>query len=174
MDALLDSGASARAQEIWEALGYAPLNGIVNPDFGEPRIGHGFDWRLLAPPGVTHVALDTPAAHRIVMNGQQPESCELLRQYVAMQPGRRYTLKWESRTTGFAQATGLEWKLAGQRGALPASQDWTPGEMKLPKVGQAISSSPVFLALTYQRPAGEVRAEGHVELRHVTLSEAPQ
>jgi hypothetical protein len=170
MDAFLDSGAGEGAQKIWEGMGYPAPAGIVNPDFEEPRLGHGFDWRLLSPGGVTHVALDTPAAHRIVMNGQQSESCELLRQYVILQAGRRYALRWESRTTGFPVATGLEWKLEGKPGALHASEDWTHGEMT---VGEA-SAPLALLSLTYQRPLGEVRAEGQVELRHVTLTEIPQ
>ncbi len=62
--------------------------GLLNPDFGPPRVGHGFDWRLAQNPGVTHVSLDTPPAHRILFSGKQPESCELLRQYVGIRPGR--------------------------------------------------------------------------------------
>jgi hypothetical protein len=168
MDTLLDAGEVAGAREVWEALGYPAPRGIVGADFEAPRIGHGFDWRFLTVAGVTHVDLDTPAAHRIVMNGQQPEACELLRQYVMLQTGRRYTLRWESRTNGFPAATGLEWRLAGQRGVLKASEDWNSGEMRL--VGSANS----WLSLDYQRPVGEVRAEGRVELRHVTLMESPE
>jgi hypothetical protein len=168
MDALLESGSSSAAADIWEALGFPPPTGVVSSDFDAPRIGHGFDWRLLAAPGVTHVALDSPPAHRIVMNGQQPESCEFLRQYLAVKSGR-YILRWESRTAGYPSVAGLEWKLAGQRGALIASQDWTPRQMTV-TVGQATA----VLSLTYQRPQGQVRAEGQLELRHVTLTEAPQ
>jgi hypothetical protein len=169
MDALLEAGSASDAREIWEALGYPRPAGIVSPDFDAPRIGHGFDWRFLAVAGVTHVVLDSPPAHRVVLRGQEPESCELLRQYVLLQPGRRYVLRWESRTAGFPRATGLAWNLAGQHGALLATQDWSPGQI----VGQAISS-PAILSLTYQRPQGEVRAEGQLELRHVTLTETAQ
>jgi len=172
MDALLDAGEAAKAREIWVALGFAAPSGIVSADFDAPRLGHGFDWRLLTVPGVTHVELDTPAALRIVTSGQQPEACELLRQYVIVQAGAKYVLRWEARTNGFPMATGLEWRLGGAHGAVGASADWSPGEMRV--VGAAGIVSLGVVSLNYQRPSGEVRAEGQVELRHVTLTEVAQ
>jgi hypothetical protein len=169
MDALLDKGQAAEARQVWEAAGFAAPRGIVSADFHAPgggHFGHGFDWRFATVAGVTHVDLETPPAHRIVMNGQQPEECELLRQFVMLTAGRRYRLTWESRTNGFPAATGVEWKLAGQRGAIRASADWSAGEMSL--TGQATLA---VLTLEYRRPVGEVRAEGQVELRHVALRE---
>jgi len=165
MDVLLDAGEAAKAREIWIALGYPGPAGLVGADFNAPRLGHGFDWRLLTVPGVTHVELDTPPALRIVMSGQQPEACELLRQYVILQAGRKYVLRWESRTNGFPAATGLEWRLGGAHGVVGASADWSPGKMGV------IGSAAGVVSLNYQRPSGEVRVEGQVELRHVTLTE---
>jgi hypothetical protein len=168
MDALLEAGEAAKARQVWVALGYAAPAGIVGTDFEAPRIGHGFDWRLLTVLGVTEVELDAPASLRIVMSGQEPETCELLRQFVIVKAGRKYVLRWEARTDGFPKATGLEWKLGAARGAVAASAEWSAGEMRVAGAEGAVVS------LGYQRPSGEVRVEGRVELRHVTLTETAE
>jgi hypothetical protein len=153
-DALLDAGDGAAALDMWTALSQP-----VNPDFDAPRIGHGFDWRVVSSTGVQHVS------NRIVFNGQQPESCELLRQFQHLQAGQPYVLRWEARTSGFPAQTGLEWRVTDQTGAVPSHEDWQPNEFRF----TARTDWPV-LSLNYQRPTGEPRAEGYVELRHVSLS----
>jgi len=163
MDALLKAGRREGARQIWLNLGYAdPAVLPINPDFGPPRIGHGFDWWLAPNPGVTHVALDNPPAHRIVFSGQQPESCELLRQYIGVHTGKRYLLRWESR----GAASGIAWRAGSQSSPLRAGGDWTPGQLSFVA---APDSSPI--SLFYQRPLGEPRLEGAVELRHVVIDE---
>jgi tetratricopeptide (TPR) repeat protein len=163
MDLLLERGSREAARQIWINLGYAdPTAAVTNPDFGPPRVGHGFDWRPVQNPGVTHVSLDTPPAHRILFSGKQPESCELLRQYVGIRPGRRYLLRWESRGVG----SGLAWRIATVTAPLRASDDWTSGQFSF-----VAAQDPGALALFYNRPLGEPRAEGSVELRHVVIEE---
>lgn len=172
LDALLDqAGVDAsrgeEARRIWVELGYAAPSGIASPDFENPRGGHGFDWRLLESPGVTHVAEDAPRAHKIVLNGEQPESCDLVKQVVGVRAGGRYTLRWEARTSGIESPTGLEWRVAGRRISLGASEAWSAGEFPW-----TAASDWEAVTLAYQRPLGQVRANGSVELRHVTLAEA--
>jgi hypothetical protein len=48
---------------------------------------------------------------------------------------------------------------------LRAGSDWTPGQLVFTATQDA-------LTLNYNRPLGEPRAEGSVELRHVTIEEA--
>ncbi len=158
-DALLDAGQGSAALEVWTALGQPVPQGIINPDF-DASTGHGFDWRLVPSAGVTHLA------HRIVFNGEQLESCELLRQFVRVRSGRPYILRWEARTSGFASPTGLEWRVGDQRGPVVSHEDWTQGEFKF-----TAPKEWTVLALSYQRPSGEPRAEGYVEVRHVALTE---
>ena len=163
LDALLEHGNRGAARQIWNNLGYSdPTGAVFNPDFGAPRVGHGFDWWLIQNPGVTHVALDTPPAHRILFSGKQPESCELLRQYVGVRASKRYLLRWESRGIG----SGIAWHAGTVSVPLRAEGDWTPGQLSFVAVQD---SSPI--ALFYNRPIGEARAEGSVELRHVTIEE---
>ncbi len=103
-------------------------------------------------------------AHRVSLNGRQPESCELLRQTVSVKAGTRYTFHWESRTVSLAAPSGLEWRVGDQRAPVPPSEDWRAGEITF-----VASSELVPLTLAYQRPSGEARAEGSVELWHLTI-----
>ncbi len=152
-DALLDAGNGAAALDVWVSLGQP-----AQPDFDAARINHGFDWRLIAPSGVTH------AANRIVFSGQQPEATEVLRQFLHLQAGRPYVLRWESRTSGFPSRAGLEWRVGDQTGVVPSHEDWSASELSFTARGEW-----PILSLNYQRPTGEPRAEGYVELRHVAL-----
>ena len=165
-DALLDAGLGRAAEEIWVALGNSRPAGVTHPNFEGPATSHGFDWRTLESPGVTHMALTESSGHRIRFNGHQPESCELLRQVLGgLRPGARYALQWESRTQEIASPTGLEWKIGSHRAAVTPSEDWSTGRMTfMPDSEQAT------LVLTYKRPEGQVRTEGQLDLRRVTSS----
>jgi tetratricopeptide (TPR) repeat protein len=159
-DAVLDP-------DLWQALGNARPNGIAHPNFEEPRtgpsVGHGFDWIFVEAPGVTHQSLE---GHRIRLSGQQPESCDLLRQTVGgLRPGAIYTLGWETRTQGIASPTGLAWRIGKSTGEVAASQDLSSGTMVFTP-----DSDHAVLVLAYRRPEGQVRAEGSVDLRQVTTS----
>jgi hypothetical protein len=158
-DALLDAGEGAAAMEVWTAMGHPAPQGIVNPEIDSPT-GHGFDWRMVPSFGVTH------GAHRIAFSGQQPESCELLRQFLRVRAGRTYVLRWEARTSGFPLRAGLEWRVADQRAPVASREDWMQDEFKF-----TAPTDWTLLALRYQRPSGEPRAVGYVEVRHVALTE---
>ena len=165
-DALLDNGQARDAADLWQALGNPRPAGVTHPDFEDPRIGHGFGWRIVETAGVSHQSLDIPVAHRVRLNGQQPELCELLRQVMGgLHAGTAYTLRWEGRTQGIASPTGLEWRIGNQTGAVAASDDWSAGKMAFTP-----DSDHATLVLTYRRPEGQVRAEGYVDLKQVTSS----
>ena len=113
-DALLDGGQTAMRPICGRRSEILGPNGITHPNFEEPRTGHGFDWSFAEPPGVTQLTLE--GCHRIRFSGQQPESCELLRQVLGgLRPGAAYTLHWETRTQGIASPTGFEWRIASER-----------------------------------------------------------
>ena len=152
-DAVLDP-------DLWQALGNPRPNGITHPNFEEPATvrSQRRPWIRLAHrrnvAGVTHLSLD--GAHRIRFSGQQPESCELLRQVVGgLRPGAAYTLHWEARTQGIASPTGLTWQIAKRTGEIAASEDWSSGKMMFTP-----DSDHAVLVLTYRRPEGQVRTEG--------------
>jgi len=159
VDALLDAGHAHEATEVWRAAGYTAPSGILHPHFEEPRIGHGFDWRFARQDGVTQLALDAPAGHRVRLSGAQAESCELLRQVVGgLRPGVPYRLRWQHHTNGLPAVSGIEWRIAGRSAALEsgALTFTAPAEFAV-------------LELRYQRPRGEVRAEGSVDLLEVAM-----
>ena len=164
-DVLLDSGKVAEARGLWKQLGHRQTALITNGDFAAEPGGHGFDWRLARPPGVTDISL--AGAHRILFSGKQPESCELLRQFVVLEAGKRYSLHWEARTQGLGMPTGIEWRAGAARGTVESADDWRAG-------GMEFTASAVLtpIALSYERPTGEARAEGSLEIRKVSLVNA--
>jgi len=164
-DALLDARAINDAADLWQALGNSRPGGITHPDFEQPRIAHGFDWRLAEVVGITHVALEPPG-HRIRFSGRQPESCELLRQVLGgLRAGTAYALHWDARTQGVATLTGITWQIAGRTGEVAGTEDWSTGRLVFtPDSDQAV------LVLAYRRPEGQVRTEGSLDLKRVTIS----
>ncbi len=161
-DVLIDSGKVAEARELWGQLGHRQTALITNGDFAVEPGGHGFDWRLAHPPGVTNISL--PGAHRILFSGRQPEECELLRQFAVLEAGKRYSLHWEARTRGLGLPTGIEWRVGQAHGVVESADEWHAGSVHF-TAGAA--SMPIVLG--YQRPTGEVRAEGSLEIRNVSL-----
>jgi hypothetical protein len=141
-------------------MGRAQTGFIYDGDFAAEPSGHGFDWRPSRAEGVAYVAL--PGSYRIALSGKQPESTELLRQFVALQPGKMYSLQWEVQTQGFASPSGIEWTAGTARAALEA------GIMKF----QAEAAF-VPITLAYHRPTGQARAEGSVTIRAVSLVDRP-
>lgn len=161
-DALIDSGKVAEARELWKQLGHRQTALISNGDFAVEPGGHGFDWRLAHPPGVTYISLG--GAQRILFSGRQPEACELLRQFVALEAGRRYSLHWEARTRRLGMPTGVEWRAGKVHGMVESAEDWRAGSVDF--TASAVLT-PIILG--YQRPTGEARAEGSMQIRNVSL-----
>ena len=144
-DVLLEKSRYADSVEVWRQLGRSAPQGVTAPNFEEPQTGHGFDWRTIKVQGVSH-----PAPGRIRLSGDQPESVELLRQFVGgLRPGERYKLMW----TASRDVPGVGWRINGE----PVTEFHASAEVAL-------------LSLWYQRPLGEVRAEAVIDLRDVTLS----
>jgi hypothetical protein len=168
-DALVEANRFAGAAAVWEALGEPRPFGVTHPDFEAPRTGQGFDWRWTRPAGVAYMALDDPPGLRLVLNGRQPEAAVLLRQAVGgFQPGTRYRLSWLARTNQIREPTGLSWQIAGQAGAVTASPGWREGELTFRP-----SADLSWLEFVHQRPSGETRAEGTVELRRLHITRVP-
>jgi len=163
-DVLIGSGRLAEARELWRQLGHRQTALLTNGDFAVEPIGHGFDWRLAHPPGVTDISLG--GAHRVLFSGKQPEACEVLRQFAVLEAGKRYALHWEARTRGLVSATGIEWRAGKAHGVVENADEWRAGSVDF-----TASTDLTTIALGYQRPPGEVRAEGSIEIRNVSLVE---
>ncbi len=162
-DALLEAKDGTSAQALWRAMGYPPPSGIMNSDF-QRGVGHGFDWRIFDVPGVNHIPVESSPSHRIEMSGREPESCELLLQMVMLEPHARYILHWESRTRDVTDPTGLQWHIAKEQAQVHPSEYWRQQELPF-----TADSNLAALAFVYQRPSGQPRVQGSVELRHVII-----
>jgi hypothetical protein len=166
-DRLIAAHDAALALRLWSAIGYASAAGIFNGSFTTQPLNHGFDWRLIESPGVVHTALNPPA-HRIALDGRQPESFALLTQVVNLEPHARYTLRWEARTSGFSAPTGIEWRVADLHAAI------LPSDSTSFRSAAFIATSELEpLTLFYQRPSGQARAEGLIELTRVSIEKTP-
>jgi hypothetical protein len=152
-----------RAAKLWIASGHSPAGGVWNGNFGSAPVERGFDWRVGQGPGIRHVQLGGQG-HRIELAGSQPEMFRLLSQFVLVDPGSRYRLEWSVRTNGLAGLTGLAWTIGNQRIPVEASADWKRAEATW-SAQKRLSS----LGLWYQRPGGQVRAEGWIEIRDVSM-----
>jgi hypothetical protein len=162
-DALLASGDGAGAMALWRAMGLAAPAGVFRGNFEGAAIGEGFDWRWNETAGVTHADIDEPRTmHRISFNGRQPQSCELLRQTLLLQRGERYRLRWEVSLNQMESPTGIEWRIGEARASVAKGH----GEIEFVAPGDVAN-----LTLVYQRPAGEVRAEGAIELWGVGIGD---
>lgn len=158
-DTIIAAGDAASARALWNSLGYAPPSGIFNGEFTQRPVNHGFDWRISQATGVAHIQVEQPRpAWRITLDGREPESIALLTQIVILEPHALYRLRWDVRTSGLAEPSGLEWRIGDLRAPVAsASADFRAASSTMP------------LVLFYQRPLGQARAEGSLEIRGVTI-----
>ena len=164
-DRFLERNYAAAAVAAWNRLGYAPLApergvSLTNPTFAHDPVRRGFDWRVPANSEIS-VARDTPPALRIALSGRQPESCELLAQFVPLMQRRTYRFRFHYRTEG----AGFHWQISGADQPVAAAAEWTAGEMLFSSGDAAVAK----LSLVYRRPPGSVRFEGGIHLRELSL-----
>lgn len=175
-DRLLEKNEGRQALKIWNSLSsqrllnYPPLvpeNGvsITNGGFEKPFLAEAFDWRLFDLPGVTARRIGSPAMLRLSFSGKQPETCEILSQFVPLLPEKDYRLSILYETSGLEGETGLTWGILDAAGGMTASQKnleltfHTTAETQLGR-----------LVLSYHRVLGTVRIEGDILLRNVKLA----
>ena len=143
---------------------------LTNGDFRLPFYRHGFDWASAETEGVRIQQLTDGAFLDIVLSGDQPEHCELLRQYVAVEPGFLYKLQWKADAQGIAAGSGLAWHLRATKadaaiesgGLLNAPQTW---EFVAPP-----NVSGFLFTLEFNRALGHVKPSGHLTLRSVSVN----
>jgi hypothetical protein len=105
----------------------------------------------------------------ISLSGKQPESCDLVERYLALEPGARYRLRFDFETRDLPAESGLAWMLVDAK---------TGGEFATASTGGAIEffapagCDLARLLLRYRRPSGAVRSEGSAEFRNITVERA--
>ena len=186
---LIEWSRLSEAVEIWNGLAsrrwipygeLAPQQGIslANADFARPFSGRGFDWRPGEAKGIELQRLGSEQALRVGFSGLQPERCEILSQRLALEPGRGYRFRFEHRSAGLPDPSGLRWRLLDLRTgaelwsvpAGPPGADWSERRLAFSMPPRA---GPARLVLIYHREAGSTRIEGSFWLRRLALEFNP-
>jgi hypothetical protein len=179
LDHVLAGGELHTGLQIWTALHdgrWIPQNvpdanhPLTNGDFRLPFYRHAFDWVSAQTEGVRIQQFTDEPSLDIGLSGDQPEHCELLRQYVAVEAGFLYKLQWKAEAQGIPAGSGLAWHLratdsdAGIESGdlLNALQTW---EFVAPP-----NVSGFLLTLEFNRALGHVRPTGHLTLRSVSMN----
>jgi len=190
-DRLLEKNDSPRAVDAWNALAAKRLleypavavaqgRSLTDGAFEKPFLARGFDWRAPAVDGVFAQHGGAFRGLRFDFSGKQPESCELLAEFVPVGPAQPYQLVVRYATDGLDGDTGIKWRVMDVRtgadlllgaGHVIASarqeksepyKFFTPAETHLVK-----------LVLAYERALGTVRIEGSLSLRNAALGFSP-
>jgi tetratricopeptide (TPR) repeat protein len=179
LDHVLASGDPQDGLQIWTTLRDGRWiaqsvpdadHPLTNGDFRLPFYGHGFGWARAETEGVHIQQFTEEPSVDIGLSGDQPGHCELLRQYVDVEPGFLYKLQWRAEAQGIPPGSGLAWHLRATSGdigiesgdLLNAPQAWE--FVAPPKVNGFL------LTLEFNRALGHVRPSGHLTLRFVSMN----
>jgi hypothetical protein len=113
----------------------------------------------------------------VAFNGEQPETCAPLVQFVPVTAGTSYRLRYEYHTAELPSASGLRWSVFDARKGIDltaaspclSSPDWKTEEVRF----TAPAAGLVRVALTCRRVQGATRIEGSLALRHVSMERRP-
>lgn len=173
---------SARGLLPYPAIHPATGKSLVNGNFQHAPISLGFDWRLANVTGLSLNYDETDPHVRIAFSGKQPESCEPLFTWVALEPLRKYRLLCRYETAGIPPGSGLKWQLYNTASNASTSAQILPDSPSLSHEGPTTATMEFRtpeafqlgrLALAYQRAPGTVRIEGSLRLASVSLEFAP-
>jgi len=186
-DRLLEDKQVTPALEVWNSLArnglldyaaLAPEKGVslTNGNFDKPFLMRAFDWRLVELPGVSARRVGKGAGLRLSFSGKQPESCEILSQYLPVAAGKKYRLGVRYEMSRLDGETGLSWRVLDVsdgsdllEGTGPlAGREGAESEQGLAFATLA-ETQLVKLVLAYQRVLGTVRIEGEIVIRKVTV-----
>lgn len=180
-DGLLAAGDLDAALRVWASMSRAgwiqesvpnAADPVTNGDFSRRSYGHGFDWVTSSVTGIDIDQLPDEKELRIRLSGQQPERCELLRQYIPLEPGAEYRMQWKATADQIQLPSGLTWRVrcAGES-ACPTleSRDLFGGAEGM-WAFRAPDTKLCVLTLEYARPAGAARASGTVHLNSISIA----
>lgn len=186
-DRLLEERKGLEAQAIWNwlathgmvpypALDRKPEQALTNGTFRRPFLEHGFDWRMPAVEGVLASPAGADSFLRLTFSGNQPESCEILSQWVSLAAGRKYRLALQYETSGLEGETGINWRLLDGDGTnLLAESGGVPPSEGTERTLQFLAGPQTHIArltLDYTRALGTTRISGSISLRRMSLESA--
>ncbi|MBZ5591967.1 MAG: hypothetical protein LAP39_07010 [Acidobacteriia bacterium] len=183
-DNLIAAGDADRAMHAWNALcwrglhGYRPLDpeataALTNGDFSAPPVQHGFDWRMPAVAGVIAERAGLPPRLWIALDGHEPETCDVLDQFIALAPSHKYRLRFRYQTDDIAAGSGLRWHILTPAGyEIPSDAADLASEQETESIVRFTTPAVVRLArlaLSYRRTPGTTRIEGRIALASAAL-----
>jgi tetratricopeptide (TPR) repeat protein len=173
VDRLIAANEGEAALATWNRLDRTAIpdaaqrGALVNRRFQRQPSGHGFDWRVTEPPGGS--VHWEPSKLEFLLAESTPDACTLLEQWVALDPGR-YRLRFEYRTSGLAEETGLHWALlhGGRAEAWSAALVQAPRQASNGNVVEwnfRVATAGLYeLAWVYTRVLGTIHREGRAAL----------
>lgn len=183
-DRQLGTGAfPSTTLDVWNTacarrlLPFAPLDRdrapLTDGGFAVEFTGGGFAWSLVTPPGVSIGRNQSPRYLWVAFNGDQPETCAPLLQFVPVIPGASYRLRFDYHTSELPPDSGLRWSVFDARTGIDLatlsgwlwSTDWKLEELRF----TAPATGLVRVTLTCHRLPGAARVEGSVELRGMSM-----
>jgi hypothetical protein len=184
---LLQAGRAAEAMDVWKNMQRnrwvqvptpsldAP---VANGSFRSPAFGYGFDWAIPSTQGVAHDQYPALGKLTFALDGTQPESCRLLSQFIPVRGGGNYRMSWQAESSDLGKIAGLKWRiyatstLRDSDRVVLSSSDIMSGEQGQHSWDFVAPAgwSTALVTLEYERPFGEVRAEGSVNLREISMT----
>lgn len=188
-ESLFIAGKIAQAVDLWNTAirlrwinlpPLDPLSGksLANESFTKEPLERGFDWKSSTPSGVSAFRSVPDRSLYLEFSGSQPESCELLGQFVPLLPKRQYQLNVRYRLRHARSASGLQWSVL----PVPSGRPMMVGLMNLSAedfVGQSFhfetapQECPTRILLSYTRQPGTTRMEGELWIQSVQLTLLP-
>lgn len=173
VDRLLAAERGAEALALCRKIANCPVpaagaaSALANGNFQFAPAGHGFDWRVKAPPTVGPEWQSGRMGFRL--SGSEPDQYSLLEQPVLVVP-RRYCLRFEFRIPG----AGLRWvadqdAASGQISPAYAGaedrREWRKAEWFFTPARAGLAR----LRLIYRREPGSLPATGRAGVRNLSL-----
>jgi hypothetical protein len=179
-DRLVADGDADLALDVWISMVRAgwidkeipsPVAPITNGRFRTPFYTHGFDWLPASVDGVQVEQLAQEGMVRLQFSGDEPEQFIVLQQYVPLEAGRTYTLKWRINSQLPDTLSGLTWHL--RRVSPPPDPGQISGDLASASSSEWQFRGPLGgglcrLMLEYSRPLGHLRAKGDLTLMDIS------
>jgi tetratricopeptide (TPR) repeat protein len=150
-----------------------PANSPVNSHLSKPLLGRGFDWRTEAK----GISIRHGPLPKVQFSGSQPEDCEVLWQYIPVEPHRRFEIVFRYRATDTPAMDALAWRVYeapnGPDLAEMAAHDLADGDWRTQRMRFQSGSGTrlVKLALVHRRRVGSTRARGDLSWGALSLKE---
>jgi tetratricopeptide (TPR) repeat protein len=188
-ESLFKAGRIDQAVDLWNRaiqvrwIALSPLDPLLGESLGDDSFAAesldlGFDWKNSIPLGVSASRSVTDHSLCLEFSGSQPESCELVSQFVPLLPNRQYRLEVRYRLRSTNLATGLQWSVL----PVPSGKPSMAGLMS-PSPEKFVEQSfpfetpsqpgPMKMLLSYTRAPGTTRMEGKLWIQSVHLTLLP-